>query len=160
MEDQSVGEVPIQTHSSMSQTEPLRIVLDTNVLVAASRSKQGASFALVESIPSDKFQICLSVGLYAEWLEVLSRPANLPPELLADDAQKFARYLASQAHLQEIHFLWRPFLADSDDDMVLELAIAAQCQHIITYNVAHFRGADRFGIEVLTPREFLTLLHD
>jgi putative PIN family toxin of toxin-antitoxin system len=142
----------------MTSPQPLRIVLDTNVLVAASRSKQGASFALISEIPSEHFQICLSVGLYAEWAEVLSRPGNLPPGLTAVDAQNFVRYLASQAHLQEIHFLWRPFLADSDDDMVLELALAAGCQHIITYNTAHFRGAEQLGIEVLTPREFLTII--
>jgi putative PIN family toxin of toxin-antitoxin system len=139
-------------------SEILRVVFDTNVLVAASRSSQGASFAIVKSIPSEKFQICLSVGLYAEWTEVLTRPENLPPGLTAEDAQRFVRYLASQAHLQDIHFLWRPFLADSDDDMVLELALAAGCEHIITHNVAHFRGTEQLGIEVLTPSEFLTLI--
>lgn len=55
----------------------LRVVLDTNVLVAAARSSLGASFALVRSIPAPKFQPCLSVGLYAEWQEVLTRPENL-----------------------------------------------------------------------------------
>jgi predicted nucleic acid-binding protein len=68
------------------------------------------------------------------------------------------RYLASQAHLQEIHFLWRPFLSDADDDMVLELAFAAGCEHIITFNAADFRGSDQLGITVLSPREFLNLI--
>jgi putative PIN family toxin of toxin-antitoxin system len=136
-------------------SEPLRIVIDTNVLVAASRSQQGASFALISSIPSAKFQICLSVSLYAEWMDVLSRPENLPAGLTVDDAQKFVRYLAATSHLQEIHFLWRPFLSDSDDDMVLELALAADCECIITHNTAHFRGANELGIEVLTPIAFL-----
>src|SRR5438552_3628476 len=105
----------------------MRIVLDTNVLVAASRSRLGASFALINSIPSADFQFCLSVGLYAEWQEVLGRPENLPPNRTADDAMRFLRYLASQAHLQEIHFLWRPYLPDPNDDMILELAFAAGC---------------------------------
>ena len=51
------------------------------------------------------------------------RPENLPPGLTPEDALGFVRYLASQSHLQEIHFLWRPFLPDADDDMVLELAL-------------------------------------
>jgi hypothetical protein len=42
------------------------------------------------------------VGRYAEWQEVLSRPANLPPGLTPEDALGFDRYLASQCHLQEI----------------------------------------------------------
>jgi putative PIN family toxin of toxin-antitoxin system len=133
----------------------MRVVLDTSVLVAAARSRLGASFALVESIPSPEFQICLSVGLYTEWQGVLARPENLPPGRTAEDAAGFVRYLASQAHLQEIHFLWRPMLADADDDMVLELAFASGCQHIITHNGADFRGSEQLGVTAITPRDFL-----
>jgi putative PIN family toxin of toxin-antitoxin system len=134
------------------------VVLDTHVLVAAARSRQGASFALVSSIPSPEFQSCLSVGLYSEWQEVLTRAENLPPGLTPEDALAFVRYLASQSHLQEIHFLWRPFLPDADDDMVLELAFAAGCRHIITHNVNDFHGSEQFGVTALAPREFLNLL--
>jgi putative PIN family toxin of toxin-antitoxin system len=136
----------------------MRVVLDTSVLVAAVRSRQGASFALVSSIPSPDFEICLSVGLYAEWLEVLSRTENLPTGATTTDAAEFVRYLASQAHLQEIHFLWRPMLADADDDLIVELAFAAGCHHIVTHNIADFRGTERLGISAITPRDFLSLL--
>lgn len=88
----------------MSDPTALRIVLDTNVLVAAARSRHGASFALVSSIPAPEFEPCLSLGLYAEWQEVLARPEHLPPGLAPQDALGFVRYLASQCHLQEIHF--------------------------------------------------------
>src|SRR5947208_3052530 len=142
----------------MTPTSAARVVLDTNVLVAAARSRRGASFALVSSIPATEFQPCLSVGLYAEWQDVLSRPENLQPGRAAEDALGFVRYLASQAHLQEIHFLWRPFLADADDDMVLELAVAAGCRHIITHNVKDFAGSERLGVTALSPREFLRLI--
>lgn len=133
----------------------MRVVLDTNVLVAAARSRRGASFAIVSSIPSLQFEPCLSVGLYAEWQDALTRPENLPPGQRAVDALGFLRYLAGQSHLQEVHFLWRPQLPDADDDMVLELAIAAGCKCIITHNVAHFRGSERFGVSAVTPRDFL-----
>jgi putative PIN family toxin of toxin-antitoxin system len=136
----------------------LRVVLDTNVLVAAARSRLGASFALVSSIPAPEFLPCLSVGLYTEWQEVLTRPEHLAPGLTAEDALGFVRYLANQSHLQEIHFLWRPFLADADDDMVLELAFAAGCGHIITHNVADFRGSEQLGVAAISPRDFLTLI--
>ena len=121
----------------------MRVVLDTNVLVAAARSRRGASFALVSSIPAPEFELCLSVGLYSEWRVVLMRPENLPPGRSAEDALGFVRYLANQAHLQDIHFLWRPFLSDADDDMVLELALAAGCRHIITHNVKDFHGSEQ-----------------
>ena len=86
----------------------MRVVFDTSVLVAAAHSRRGASFALVSAIPSPKFQVCLSIGLYIEWQGVLARPEHLPPAQTADDALRFLRYLASQAHLQDIFFLWRP----------------------------------------------------
>jgi hypothetical protein len=98
------------------------------------------------------------VGLYAEWQEVLSRPENLPPGRTPEDALGFVRYLASKSHLQQIHFLWRPFLPDADDDMVLELALAAGCRHIITHNVRDFHGSEQLGIAALSPRDFLNLI--
>ncbi len=142
----------------MGDSTPARVVLDTNVLVAAARSRHGASFALVSSIPSPEFQSCLSVALYAEWQEVLTRPENLPPGRTSEDTLGFVRYIASQSHLQEVHFLWRPFLRDADDDMVLELAFAAGCGVIITHNVKDYHGSKELGVTALTPREFLYLI--
>lgn len=135
-----------------------KIVLDTSVLVAATRSSLGASFALVSSIPSPSFQICLSVGLYAEWQDVLTRPEQLPPERTPDDARRFLRYLASQAHLQEIHFLWRPFLSDPNDDMLLDLAFAARAEYIVTHNLRDFRGSSQLGVSAITPRNFFDMI--
>ncbi|AUB80373.1 putative toxin-antitoxin system toxin component, PIN family [Candidatus Thiodictyon syntrophicum] len=136
----------------------MRIVLDTSVLVAAARSRQGASYALVSSIPSPRFEICLSVSLYLEWQAVLTRPQHLPPGMTSGDAMGLLRYLAAQAHLQDIHFLWRPCLRDPDDDMVLELAVAARCPYIVTHNIADFRNAANFGVAPIRPGDFLHLL--
>ena len=136
----------------------MRVVLDTCVLVAAARSRLGASHALLRKLPHPKFEICLSVSLYTEWQAVMSRPENLPPGQGASDAQAFLRYLAGISHLQEIHFLWRPFLADPEDDMVLELAFAAGCRYIVTHNHRDFRGCERFGIEITSPATFLNLI--
>ena len=136
----------------------MRVVFDTNILVAAARSRQGSSFALVSQIPAQEFQLCLSVGLYLEWQAVLTRKENLPSGTTEQDALGFLRYLASQAHLQEIHFLWRPLLADADDDMILELAFAAGCPYIVTHNVKDFHGSEELGVTAITPRDFLKLI--
>ena len=122
--------------------DPMRVVFDTSVLVAAMHSSRGASFALLSSIPSSRFQLCLSVPLYLEWQDVLTRPEHLPPGRSAQDALAALRGLAASAHLQEIHYLWRPFLGDANDDMVLELALAAGCHCIVTHNVRDFTGAE------------------
>ena len=57
--------------------------------------------------------------------------------------------------MQEIHFLWRSFLADADDDMVLELAFAAGCRYIVTHNVKDFHGSEQLGATALSLRELL-----
>ena len=101
----------------------MKVVFDTNVLVASARSKQGASFALLSMLPSERFELALSVSLYTEWQAVMTRPENLPPGLVAEDTLAFLRYLASISHLQDVFYLWRPRLKDPDDDMVLECAL-------------------------------------
>ncbi len=128
------------------------------MLVAAARSRIGASFALVSAIPSSEFQTCLSVGLYTEWQEVLTRPEHLPTGQTADNVLGFLRFLAKNAVLQDIFFLWRPFLADPGDDMILELAFAARGENIVTHNVRHFRGSERLGVDAITPGDFLSKL--
>ena len=37
-------------------------------------------------------------------------------------------FLLSVSHLQEVFYLWRPGLPDPDDDLILELAVAAGCR--------------------------------
>jgi putative PIN family toxin of toxin-antitoxin system len=133
----------------------MKVVLDTTVLVAAARSSLGASFALLSLLPSPRFQIALSVGLYTEWQAVLTRQENLPPGLTADDAIEFCRYLASIAHLQDVHYLWRPFLRDPDDDMVLECAVASGARYLVTHNLRDFRRATELGVQAISPAEFL-----
>jgi predicted nucleic acid-binding protein len=68
--------------------------------------------------------------------------------------------LCSVAHRQQIHFLWRPVLPDPRDEFVLEWAVAADCEAIVTHNVRDFVGASRFQPRVLTPAEFLAQLEE
>lgn len=133
----------------------MRIVLDTNILVAASRSNQGASYRILGLIPDGRFQICISLPLYLEYLDVLTRPKHLLVGFNEKQVQGMVRYLTSQAHLQEIYFHWRPFLLDSNDDMLLELAAASRATRIVTFNLKHFRGSKTFGVTAVSPRDFL-----
>lgn len=136
----------------------MRIVLDTSVLVAATRSRNGASFQIVSMLPSPKFEIALTIAVYTEWQAVLTRPEHLPPGATPDMALGFLRYLASIAHLQDVHFLWRPFLRDPDDDMVLECAVASGSEFIVTHNVKDFRRVAELNVQAITPADFLKLL--
>ena len=136
----------------------MRAVLDTSVLVAASRSRQGASFRIVSMLPTPAFEIALTVAVYTEWQAVLTRPEHLPTGVTAEDALAFLRYLASIAHLQDVHYLWRPFLRDPDDDMLLECAVASGCKFIVTHNVKDFRRVEELHVRAITPADFLNHL--
>ena len=138
----------------------MKIVLDTSVLVAAARSRQGASFALVSSLPSPHFELALSVSLYTEWQAVLTRPEHLPPGLQTQEVLAYLRYLTSIAHLQDVYYLWRPFLRDPNDDMVLECAVASGSQYLVTHNIHDFQRVGELGVTPITPAAFLALLRN
>jgi hypothetical protein len=72
----------------------------------------------------------------------------------------FSSYICQVAHRQTIFFLWRPCLPDPKDDMILELAFAAGCDAIVTHNPRDFQGADRLGVRVHIPSEFLRILEE
>ena len=131
-----------------------QIVLDTNILVSALRSKRGASFRLISLIGKGSFEINLSVSVVLEYEEAL-RKQGKGLQITQDGIADFLDYLCSVANLHEIHFLWRPCLPDPRDDMLLELAVSAGCKYIVTYNKRDFRGVEEFGIEAVTAKEFL-----
>ena len=136
----------------------MRVILDTNVLVSALRSDMGASYAIVSQLPSERFQMALTVPLYLQYQDVLTRPEHMTGASTRDEILNFLRYLCSIAHRQRVFFLWRPWLKDPQDDMVLEAAVASQSRHIITHNLRDFTGSEieaYFGIVPIRPREFL-----
>lgn len=64
-------------------------------------------------------------------------------------------YLCKISRHQTPFYLWRPFLRDPNDDMVVEAAVTGGCDSIVTFNSRDFAGVEQFGIRVMTPREFL-----
>ncbi|TAE93355.1 MAG: hypothetical protein EAZ81_00265 [Verrucomicrobia bacterium] len=59
---------------------------------------------------------------------------------------------------EQVFFAWRPFLPDPDDDLVLELAVAASAPYVITHNISDFTGSDSLGVQAITPAKALNLL--
>jgi putative PIN family toxin of toxin-antitoxin system len=135
----------------------VRVVLDTNVLVAAVRSRRGASFYVLSQIGTDNFDIAVSVPLVLEYEDALLRQVAATT-LDEGDMRNIVDYVCSVAIRQEVFFLWRPLLRDPGDDMVLEIAVAAGCDAIVTHNIRDFAGADRFGLRVMSPGTFASRL--
>jgi len=140
----------------MCYHQVVRVVLDTNVLVSAFRSREGVAFRLVSLLREGRFEISVSVPLVLEYEDVLLRATSLDK----DEVLSVLRFLCAVAHRQKIFFLWRPSLPDPKDDMVLELAVASQARYLATFNGKDFAAAARFGIHVVTPKAFLDVIGD
>ncbi len=133
-----------------------QIVIDTNVLYAGLRSQRGYSFRLLQLVGTGKFDINLSVPLLLEYEDVMYRDLSKlqvsPPAIEA-----VLNYHCAVANHHKIFFLWRPFLRDPKDDLVLELAVAARCDYIVTFNQRDFQGVEKFALQAVSPKEFLSL---
>jgi putative PIN family toxin of toxin-antitoxin system len=129
--------------------------VDTNVFVAALRSRRGSSSKLLRRIYLREIPVFLSVATLLEYEEVLTRPKMVPIPIPA--IRSFLNALCGFAEHQEIFYRWRPTLNDPKDEMFLELAVACRATHIVTHNTKDFLDAAKFGIKVVTPT---TLLKD
>jgi len=136
-----------------------RIVIDSNVFISALRSKRGPSFRLLTLIGEGPFDISLSVPLVLEYEAVAKRErwGNKPSWASISD---IIDYMCSVGRKHKIHYLWRPRERDPKDDMVLEVAVAGQCEFIVTYNKRDFSDASKYGLKLMTPKEFLHTIGD
>ena len=133
----------------------LEIVIDTNILFTGLKSRRGASFKLLSIIGQKKFNINISVPLLLEY-EAVAKKLIGEIILTEEDIDDILNYICKVSKWREIFYLWRPFLKDRKDDMILELAVTSQSNMIITYNKKDFKNTEKyFGIRLLTPKEFL-----
>ena len=132
----------------------LQIVVDTNVFVSALLSQRGASYRLLMLVNSGLFEINLSISLVAEY-EAVAKRMLAQTQLTDQNLEDILDFLCAVANKREVFFLWRPLLPDPGDDMVLELAVAGGVQYIVTFNRRHFASSEQFGIQIVTPQEFL-----
>ena len=131
-----------------------KIVIDTNVVVSGLKSKKGTSYELIVLIGRKKFECNISVPLILEYEKVLFDPKIKIP-FTKEEIDKILNYLCANSKHHKIYYLWRPYLKDEKDDMVLELAVSSNSDYIITFNKKDFVGAEKFGVIILSPKEFL-----
>ncbi len=133
-----------------------RIVLDTNILVSAARSREGASFAVLQALRQRRFVALVSVPLMLEYEAVLKRPEQLQVggrTLAMVDA--FLDALCLHVEPVHLHYLWRPQTRDAADEMVLETALNGRADALVSLNTADFsKAARRFRLSLLTPGAF------
>lgn len=131
----------------------MRLVLDTDVIVAAFRSDRGASRQLLSAVLDRKVVMLVSVPLMLEYESVLKRPEQLDAiGVSADEIDTVLDALAAVIEPVWLRFLWRPRLKDPADEMVLDTAVNGQADRLVTFNLRHLSQAAReFGISVDVP---------
>jgi putative PIN family toxin of toxin-antitoxin system len=138
----------------------MRLVLDTDVLVTAFRSERGASRELLIAALDERLVLLASTALWLEYEAVLTRPLHLRAAgLSAAEVRDVLAALAVVAEPVPIHFLWRPVLADAEDEHVLDLAMNGRADMLVTFNRDDFMEASKtFQIDVVTPAAALQRL--
>jgi putative PIN family toxin of toxin-antitoxin system len=128
----------------------MRIVLDTNVLVAGLLSSSGPPGWIVEAAVAGELELALDMAIREEYEEVLLRPEFRFPAArvatLLGVIDRFAHWVVAAPP-------WPDALPDRDDEPFLAVA-AASGSMLVTGNVRHFPASHRRGVVVLTPREF------
>lgn len=140
----------------------MKLVLDTDVLVAAIRSDSGASRQILLAALAGRVEMLVSTSLLVEYEAVMTRPKHLAASSLsAEDVGALLDAIAGSAKQVRMAFQWRPTLRDPDDDMVLETAINGSAEAIVTFNTKDFvDGASQFGIKLLRPGEVVRKLEE
>jgi putative PIN family toxin of toxin-antitoxin system len=138
----------------------VKLVLDTNVLLAGLLSRRGASHWILRRVLERKVPVAVSVPLFLEYEEVLSRPVHL--RRIGWTTRELAAFLEGWATVcvpTAIWFLWRPGASDPSDEMVVECVASSRADALVTFDIRHMRSAAReFGFRLMTPRDAVRVL--
>jgi putative PIN family toxin of toxin-antitoxin system len=139
----------------------MKLVMDTDTIVAAMRSPSGASAEVLRLARRGELTLAASVSLFMEYEAVCQRAPHMDAAGLSpQQVGIFLDALARIVQPVEVHFLWRPQLRDPADELVLEAAVNSASQALLTFNRRHFqKAAERFGLQVLLPGTFLRSLN-
>ena len=139
----------------------MKLVLDTNVVVAAFRSRHGASNWLLEQVANSTVRALCTTALFLEYEAVLAREeTRAATGHSLNDVEAIMNALAAVAEPVDVRFRIRPILRDAGDEMVLEAARSGGADALVTHNVRDFAPARMFGIEVATPGEIVRRLRE
>lgn len=138
----------------------MRLVLNTIVIVAAFRSRRGASNALLRRVDEGHAILLCSTALFLEYGAVLSRARTRAfTGHSLDDVAGIMSALAALCEPVDISFRVRPLLRDPDDEMVFEVALNAPADAIVTHNARDFAPARALGVMIANPGEMIGRLN-
>lgn len=133
-------------------------MLDTNVLVAALLRGGGSARAVLRACLRGQYQPVLGPALLAEYEDILGRAELFVDSALpAGERDEVFDGLLNRCRWVEVFYAWRPNLPDEADNHLIELAVAAQADAIVTRNLRDVaRGELKFpSLRVLSPEQCL-----
>lgn len=140
-----------------TEMQTYQLVIDTNILLSGLRSKKGASYKLLTLLNDPRIQINISVPLIFEYEQILKREYQ-DLELTLEDIDNIINGICAISNQRTIFYLWRPLAKDPNDDFLIDLAIEAQADFIISYNIKDLKPIEKLGVLVLNPKQFLQLI--
>ena len=136
----------------------MRIVVDTDVFVAAVSSPDGASREVLRRCLLGRYEPLMGQALLIEYESVLARAEPFAASPIGE-AERNALWtaLVSRCRWVRVYYLWRPNLPDEADNHVLELAVAGGAKAIVTHNTRDFARAELHfpGLRLLSPGELI-----
>lgn len=129
----------------------MKIVVDTNVLVAGLLSPFGPCAEIVRMISSGELTSFFDARILSEYSEVLCRPKF---RFDVDRVVALLEHIEYRGHIVSASPLSRP-LPDASDEPFLEIAVAGRAVCLVTGNRAHFPAKLCQGVAVVSPGDFL-----
>lgn len=129
----------------------MRIVLDTNVLVAGLLAAFGPCGEIVRMVSAGELVLLLDARILTEYEEVLGRQKFKFEKHKVDALLSYIEYCGTTVASSPLS----QSLPDPDDEPFLEVALAAQAECLVTGNKVHYPADLCQGLSVFSPSEFL-----
>jgi uncharacterized protein len=130
-----------------------RIVIDTNVIVSSLIQRGYPNLIINDLFIEQKFQLCISDELLAEYYEVLARPKFSKFQDFFIRAESLLVEIEAKAK-KYIPNITLDLILDDDDNMVLELADECLADFVITGNTKDFTFTTYKQTKIVTPKEY------
>jgi putative PIN family toxin of toxin-antitoxin system len=135
----------------------IRAVLDTNILLSALRSRNGASHAILSRFVNKEFQWVIGNTVLSEYDEVLKR--ECPGfGVSVETVDRILDAVCAGANFHQTSSFWKTALPDPDDEAFAQLALEAKVGYLVTCNLRDYPPERLPALRVVSPREFLQVL--
>lgn len=135
----------------------MRAVLDTSVFISLLLSPRGSGAWLMALWYEKRYELVISPAIFSEFVDVLGR-AEVEGKI--DPQRKLAlfRRLRQDALWTSGAPLAHGMLVDAADDFLLDAALEANAEFIVTWDSALLNQKSCQGVQIISPDQFTSLV--